>query len=172
MWWFYPFFGQCGTLIYQIVITFPFIVCLFMLCLNVWLKTNRRCSDVDLCAPITHPRSLHLFLRENWSWSMRDVQERIPRTKCNRTVLIPSYSQQDAMFLDLFIKTLYIVQAVPPPIIRSTKLYRQLQVLSTSTAASCYHEFTVAAAVVVDNTWSCLYSCVLLMMGGGTAWNM
>jgi len=83
---------------------------------------------------------------------MRDVQERIPRTKCNRTVLIPSYSQQDAMFLDLFIKTLYIVQAVPPPIIRSTKLYRQLQVLSTSTAASCYHEFTVAAAVVVDNT--------------------
>jgi len=26
--------------------------------------------------------------------------------------------------------------------------------------------------VLADNTWSCLYSCVLLMMGGGTAWNM
>jgi len=28
------------------------------------------------------------------------------------------------------------------------------------------------AVITVDNTWSCLYSCVLLMMGGGTAWNM
>ena len=27
-------------------------------------------------------------------------------------------------------------------------------------------------AVLVDNTWSCMYSFVLLMMGGGTAWNM
>jgi len=24
----------------------------------------------------------------------------------------------------------------------------------------------------VDNTWSCTYSYVLLMMSGGTAWNM
>ena len=24
----------------------------------------------------------------------------------------------------------------------------------------------------VDNAWSCMYSYVLLMMGGGTAWNM
>jgi hypothetical protein len=29
-------------------------------------------------------------------------------------------------------------QAVPPPIIRSTKLYKQRQVLSTNTAACCY----------------------------------
>ena len=28
------------------------------------------------------------------------------------------------------------------------------------------------AAVLVDNTWSCMYSYVLLMMGRGTAWNM
>ena len=27
-------------------------------------------------------------------------------------------------------------------------------------------------AVLVDDTWSCMYSYVLLMMGGGTAWNM
>jgi hypothetical protein len=33
---------------------------------------------------------------------------------------------------------LYMFQAVPPPIIRSTQLYIQLQVLSTNTAASCY----------------------------------
>jgi hypothetical protein len=36
----------------------------------------------------------------------------------------------------LFLQTLYMFQAVPPPIIRSTKLYIQLQVLSTNTAAS------------------------------------
>ena len=29
-------------------------------------------------------------------------------------------------------------QAVPPPIIRSTQLYIQLQLLSTNIAASCY----------------------------------
>jgi len=38
----------------------------------------------------------------------------------------------------LFLKTLYMFQAVPPPIIRSTQLYKQLQLLSTNTAASCY----------------------------------
>jgi hypothetical protein len=38
----------------------------------------------------------------------------------------------------LFLQTLYMFQAVPPPIIRSTQLYIQLQVLSTSTAACCY----------------------------------
>jgi hypothetical protein len=39
----------------------------------------------------------------------------------------------------LFLQTLYMFQAIPPPIIRSTQLYVQLQVLSTNTAASCYH---------------------------------
>jgi len=38
----------------------------------------------------------------------------------------------------LFLKTLYMFQAVPPPIIRNAQLYKQLQVFSTSTAASCY----------------------------------
>ena len=28
------------------------------------------------------------------------------------------------------------------------------------------------AAVLVDNTWSCMYSSVLMLMGGGTDWNM
>jgi len=31
----------------------------------------------------------------------------------------------------LFLKTLYMFQAVPPPIIRRIQLYKQLQVLST-----------------------------------------
>ena len=37
----------------------------------------------------------------------------------------------------LFLQIIYIFQAVPPPIIRSTKLYIQLQALSTNTAACC-----------------------------------
>jgi len=40
----------------------------------------------------------------------------------------------------LFLKMLYMFQEIPPPIIRSTQLYKQLQVLSTNTATSCYHE--------------------------------
>jgi len=38
----------------------------------------------------------------------------------------------------LLLQTLYMFQAVPPPIIRSIQLYIQIQVLSTNTAASCY----------------------------------
>ena len=37
----------------------------------------------------------------------------------------------------LYLQTLYKFQAVPPPIIRSTQLYIQLQVLSNNTAVSC-----------------------------------
>jgi len=64
--------------------------------------------------------------------------------------VIPNYSQQDAtfpyLFIYLFLQTLHIYQAVSPPIIRSTQLYIQLQVLSTNTAASCYRKSTVAAS--------------------------
>jgi hypothetical protein len=54
--------------------------------------------------------------------------------------IITNYSQQDVTLLDiyLFLQTLYMFQAVPPPIIRSTTLYIQLQVLYTNTAAGCY----------------------------------
>ena len=38
----------------------------------------------------------------------------------------------------LFLQTLYMFQPVPLPIIRSTQLYIQLQVLSTNTVACCY----------------------------------
>jgi len=49
------------------------------------------------------------------------------------------YNQQDATFSRsiYFYKLLYIFQAVPPPIIRRTKLHIQRQVLSNQ-AASCY----------------------------------
>jgi hypothetical protein len=47
-------------------------------------------------------------------------------------VVFLKYNQQDATFSRsvYFYKLLYIFQAVPPPIIRSTKLYLQRQVLS------------------------------------------
>jgi len=64
--------------------------------------------------------------------------------KCNRSIrnltfMCPciarislKYNQQDATFPRsiYFYKLLYMFQAVPPPIIRSTKLYIQRQVLS------------------------------------------
>jgi hypothetical protein len=40
--------------------------------------------------------------------------------------------------IDFFLKMLYMFQVVPPPIIRSTQLYIQLQVLSANNAAICY----------------------------------
>ena len=42
------------------------------------------------------------------------------------------YDQQDATFSQpiYFYKLLYVFQAVPPPVIRSTELYVQRQVLS------------------------------------------
>jgi len=42
------------------------------------------------------------------------------------------YDQQDATFSQpiYFYKLLYVFQAVPPPVIRGTKLYMQHQVLS------------------------------------------
>ena len=52
-------------------------------------------------------------------------------------------------------------QAVPPPIIRSTKLYIQRQVF--------VKPILLPAAIVDEMELRCMYSFVLLMMGGGTA---
>jgi hypothetical protein len=75
------------------------------------------------------------------------------------------YNQQDATFSwsIYFYKLLCMFQAAPSPIIRSTKLYIQRQVLSNQYCRQQYWS---------DNTWRCMYSFVLLMMGEGTAWNM
>jgi len=81
-----------------------------------------------------------------------------------------NYNKQNETIFYLFIsKTLYMFQAVPPPIIRSTELHTQLQVLSPLRSISAT---TPASSSTGDNTWSCVYSYVLLMMGRGTAWNM
>ena len=92
------------------------------------------------------------------------------------------YNQQDATFSRCiyFYKLLYMFQAVPPPIIRSTKLYVQRKVLSNQ--YFCYRGWDGTPFHLIhgssrqqywfDNTWRCMYSFVLLTMGGGTAWNM
>jgi hypothetical protein len=49
-------------------------------------------------------------------------------------------NKKQRLLIYLFLQTLYMFQPVPPPIIRSTELYIQLQVLSNNTAASCYRE--------------------------------
>ena len=65
------------------------------------------------------------------------------------------YSQQDATFSPsiYFYKLLYMFQGVPPPIIRSTKLYIQRQVLSNQYCCLLQYWF--------DNTWPCMHSFVL-----------
>jgi hypothetical protein len=92
------------------------------------------------------------------------------------------YSQQDVKFSRSFYlyKLQYMFQAVFPPIIRSTKLYIQRQVLSKQYYCYCGwdgREFRLihdssSQQYWFDNTWRCIYNFVLLMMGGGTAWNM
>jgi len=85
---------------------------------------------------------------------------------------IPNYNQQDAN-----VTWIYFYR-------RSTCFRRFL--CPSSGAHNCTYSFRYCepilllaatvekqlAAVFIDNTWSCMYSYVLLMMGGGTAWNM
>jgi len=64
-------------------------------------------------------------------------QEQITAQTASGTVNQYCSWQQMQRFLNyLFRKTLYMFQTVPPSIIRSTQLYKQLQILSTNTAAS------------------------------------
>jgi hypothetical protein len=132
----------------------------------------------------------------------------------NRCLWSLKYNQQDATFSRsiYFYKLLCMFQAVPPPIIRSTKLYIERQVLSnqysccrgwgssrhepcfrrffrpssgaqnctysvrycqSNSAACCYRGWDSSRQQYwFNNTWRCMYSFVLLLMGGGTAWNM
>jgi len=49
------------------------------------------------------------------AYTVKDIHVSVHRN------IIPSYSQRDAIFIVyLFLQTLYMFQAVPPPIIRST----------------------------------------------------
>ena len=65
----------------------------------------------------------------------------IPEGLMNKPVYIQITTNKMLRFLIyLFLQMLFMFQAVPPPIVRSTGLYIQLQVLSTNTAACCYRE--------------------------------
>ena len=72
----------------------------------------------------------------------------------------PNYNKMKRFFIYLFLQTLYMFQAFPPLIIRSTQLYIQLQVLLNNTAACRYrgwngtHPRYHLAAVLFENTWS------------------
>ena len=85
------------------------------------------------------------------------------------------YNQQDATLHNLFIfcEMLYMFQAVPPPIIRSSKLYVQHQVLCQTlllpaTVVPTLPQQWQVAVKVGHGTRCCMYSFELLMMGIGT----
>ena len=88
------------------------------------------------------------------------------------------YDQQDATFSRsiYFYKLLCMFQTVPPPIIRSTKLYVQRQVLSNQYCCllQSFHLIYEGSRQQYwfDNNWRCMYIFLLLMMDGGTLWNM
>jgi len=79
-----------------------------------------------------------------------------------------------------FCEMLYMFQAVPLPIIRSSKLYIQHWVLCQTFTATCHCRGRAptlpwlwqVAVKVWQSTRCCIYSFELLMMGRGTAWNM
>jgi len=80
-------------------------------------------------------------------------------------IIVTIYSQQDATFLEF----IYFYTG-------STGFRRFL--CPSSWAHNCTYSFRylqpilLLAAVLVVDTWSCIYSYELSMMGGGTAWNM
>jgi len=54
--------------------------------------------------------------------------------------------------IHLFLQKMYMFQAVPLPIVRSTQLYIQLQVFSTNTAASCYRGVDIYSTVAASSS--------------------
>ena len=57
------------------------------------------------------------------------------------------------------------------------KMQRFLDLFISINCSTCFRRFHIIhdssrQQYWFDNTWRCMYSCVLLMMGGGTAWNM
>ena len=74
----------------------------------------------------------HATVNKFMKIKIKDVALVLEKFKFFCLLPIPNYNQQMQSFLIyLFVQTLYMFQAVPPPIIRSTQLYIQLQVLST-----------------------------------------
>ena len=100
-----------------------------------------------------------------------------------RLIVIPNYNQQDATFLYLFIS----IDALHVSGGSSAQHQEHITVHTASGIVNQYccwlvswmrwngvpsHPQHQQAAVLFDNTWSWMYGYVLLMLGGGTAWNM
>ena len=83
-------------------------------------------------------------------WGIFDVHGSV-HSKC-----ISKYNQQDAKLHNFiyFFEMLYMFQAVPPPIIRNSKLYTKHRVLFLSFTATCRHQPTLH---LVGYTWK--YVC-------------
>jgi hypothetical protein len=118
---------------------------------------------------------LYYCLNNSDFWFHKTCQCLTFMCPCTASIIING-DQQDATIFDLFISSLlYTFRATLSPIIRSTQLYLQLQVLSTDIArwdGTPSHPRYQPATISVDSTWSCKYSYVLLMMGEGVARNM
>ena len=108
---------------------------------------------------------------------------------------IPNYNQQDAKFLGLFISTdavhvsggssalhqehttVHTASGIVKQyccLLLSWMRWNTVYVIQVCWHIPCYISSTIAAGSSngLTNTWSCMYSYVLLMMGAGTAWHM
>jgi len=127
-------------------LSFTFPTLFFPLYLSSWIFSG--CKILKFTYFPFHFLSFFCFFLQYFSLGLRLLGRSIElfltfTCPCIANVF-PDYNKQDAMFLDIFISTDALkIQAVPPPIIRSTKLYIQLQVLSTNTTACCYREWDV-----------------------------
>ena len=130
---------------------------MFQICLILWwVKRN----DHDLFKPLFSARArIWQDCWLVWLWNKERIEsERQKKTsslvsselkslwfgpECNCNITKNDYISEvqpticNVSLFIYFYKTLYMFQAVPPPIIRNKKLYMQSQVLSTNTAASC-----------------------------------
>jgi hypothetical protein len=100
-----------------------------------------------------------------WRSSVRPSQMylQVQPTRCHVTQFI------------YFCEMLYMFQAVPPHIIRSSKLYIQHRVLVKPLllrAAANSSTIVAGSSKDLKSTGCCIYSFELLMIRGGTAWNM
>jgi len=81
--------------------------------------------------------------------------------------IIPIYNQQDATFLDLFVSTdaLHVSGG-------SSTHHQEHTIVHTASGIVNQCCCLLLSWMRWNSTWRCMYSYVLLMMGGGNAWNM
>ena len=141
-------------------------------------KTQRQCCFLSLCSPDVRKSNSPPLRRLSVFDPMSPFEEMCVLTfiyPCIATTSL-KYNQQDATFSRsaYSYKLLYMFQAVPPPIIRSTELYIQRQVLSNQYCCYCRWDGTQFHFIHDSSSIGIVLYCIvlLLMMGGGTAWNM